>query len=95
LRDHFLVHVSILYNFPLDRVARYTNLPARQPAYRAGRSHEDFLRNLNVPRVEVLAAVRSAWLEPGQPAATAPVPWERVQNLVATKFGDWTWVARF
>ncbi len=61
LRRHFLVHVSILYDFPIAPIVRYTRLPARQPEYRAGRSHESFLTNLELPRADLLAAIRDAW----------------------------------
>src|SRR5262249_5414016 len=46
LRSWFMVHCSILYEFPLARITRYLKLPRRQPDYRAGRSHHDFLVNV-------------------------------------------------
>ncbi len=94
LRNHFFVHATILYDFPLDRVSRYTALPRRQPAYRDGRSHEDFLTNLDLPRNVLVGAIRSAWLSSDRPVETADVPEERVRHLVATKFADPAWIAR-
>lgn len=94
LRTHFFVHATILYDFPLERVAQYTTLPRRQPAYRAGRSHDDFLTNLGLPRADLVAAVRAAWLDPYQPAEPAAVPKELVKHLVATKFADPAWIER-
>lgn len=91
LRDHFLVHTSILYDFPLDLIARYTQLPTRQPAYRAQRSHEDFLTNVTLTRSELIAAVRSAWLDPNRPWS---VPAGLIQELVASKFGNAAWIER-
>ena len=59
LRRYFLVHASILYDFPIAPIVRYTRLPRRQPEYRAGRSHESFLTCLDLPRDDLLAAIRS------------------------------------
>jgi lipoate-protein ligase A len=95
LRHHFLVHCTILYRFPLDRIARYLAPPARQPSYREGRSHEDFVRNLDLPRDRLMMAIRSAWLPGDRPAAVPPVPEAMVEQLVATKFGDPAWIERF
>ena len=43
LKSWFMVHCSILYDFPIERIDRYLKMPRRQPEYRAGRSHGDFL----------------------------------------------------
>ena len=62
LRNHFLVHATILYDFPLHLVPRYTALPRRQPPYRGQRTHEDFLTNLPLAREKLVEAVTGAWL---------------------------------
>src|SRR5262249_7616566 len=94
LRRFFLVHVSILYDFPIARIVRYTRLPRRQPAYRAQRPHEAFLTNLPLPRTALLSAVRSAWLPPSAEPRQADVSDDLVNELVTTKFGDPAWVNR-
>jgi lipoate-protein ligase A len=94
LRTHFLVHATILYRFPLDLVARYTNPPRRQPAYRAGRAHDDFLTNLALPREDIVQAISAAWLGPERTAAPANVPEELTRQLVATKYADPAWIER-
>ncbi len=65
LKRHFLVHASLLYAFALDRIERYLAEPKRQPAYREGRPHVDFLTNLGMPRQKLIAALREAWLPGG------------------------------
>ena len=50
LKSWFMVHCSILHDFPIERIARYLKMPRRQPEYRAGRSHARFLVNLPLPR---------------------------------------------
>jgi lipoate-protein ligase A len=95
LRRHFLVHLTLLYNFPLDLIGRYTALPTRQPAYREGRPHDEFVTNLDLPRNRLVAAARSAWLPAHRPAPEAPLPFDLVDSLVATKFATPSWIERF
>ncbi|CAN5884824.1 lipoate--protein ligase family protein [soil metagenome] len=94
LRNFFLIHASILYDFPLELIPQYLGLPNRQPEYRAGRSHDEFIRNLELPRSAVLDAVRSAWLSPDGEVPEAEVPLAMVRELVESKFGAPSWVAR-
>ena len=94
LRRHFLVHATILYQFDLEAIVRYTGQPRRQPTYREGRSHEDFLVNLNLSRGRLVGAIRSAWLPPGPPRVHAQIPEEVVRELVRTKFAARDWIER-
>lgn len=94
LRTHFLVHATLLYQFPLEWVDRYTHPPRRQPAYREQRSHGAFLVNLDLPRAVLVEAIRSAWLPPGGPLPHADVPEDLVGELVRTKFADRGWIER-
>lgn len=88
LKRFFLVHATILYAFDLPRIGRYLRAPARQPAYRAGRSHEEFVTNLELPRDAIVAAVRDAWLPPGIEPVEPVVPMPEIEHLVASKLGD-------
>lgn len=94
LRNHFLVHLSLLYAFPLKQVSRYLRTPARQPAYRRGRPHDEFLSNLGLPRPWIVESLRSAWLDGGS-SGPDPVLHDLVARLVTEKFGDPAWVERF
>lgn len=94
LRDHFLVHATILYDFPIATVARYTQLPSRQPAYRDGRSHEDFLVNVPLSRATLVDAIRSAWPETGPSPQPIEVPEDLIRELVTAKFADPAWTER-
>ena len=94
LRTHFLVHATLMYQFPRARVERYTHPPRRQPSYRESRSHGDFLVNLDLPRATLVEAIRSAWLPPGLPPGTADVPEDLVRELVRTRFADPAWIDR-
>lgn len=44
-RDRWLHHTSLLWDYD-PRLMNYLLLPSRQPIYRAGRSHEDFICTL-------------------------------------------------
>lgn len=94
LRRYFLVHASLLYDFPIGLIVRYTRLPHRQPSYRSGRSHDEFLTNLPLPRETILDAVRASWLTPKLTPSRPELPWDVVEELVGTKFGDPAWVTR-
>lgn len=95
LKNWFLVHCSILYDLPVETIARYLALPERQPAYRQGRSHEDFLSNLPLARRILVDAIRGAW-----PCGEAlwPPPARalgRIPDLLSEKFGNPSWIERF
>ena len=45
-RNAMLLHGTILVAADLDLIARALRHPKREPAYREGRSHEDFLENI-------------------------------------------------
>ncbi|HSW48562.1 MAG TPA: lipoate--protein ligase family protein [Bryobacteraceae bacterium] len=54
-RRGLLHHGTLLYQFNALRVERYLRPPARQPEYRAERSHLNFLGNLPLSRDQVRA----------------------------------------
>jgi lipoate-protein ligase A len=47
-RTHLLYHGTLLYNFDLRKAAAYLLTPPREPEYRAGREHLEFITNLPV-----------------------------------------------
>ena len=46
-RSRWLHHSSILWTANLSLMARYLHIPSKQPEYRAGRAHSDFVVPLN------------------------------------------------
>ncbi len=95
LKRWFLVHITVLDDFPLPRISRYLARPGREPDYRRGRSHEDFLMNLGIGRKIVRDALRRAWLPSSRDVPSAPIPRDLVRALVSEKFSDPAWVERF
>ena len=95
LRSWFMVHCSILYDFEIERIVRYLKMPRRQPEYRSGRSHGDFLVNLAFNRHELEAGLRNT-LGAGMIDCPAPdVPPELIQSLLSEKFLNREWIERF
>jgi lipoate-protein ligase A len=91
LKTWFMVHCSILYDFHLERIARYLAIPRRQPDYRQGREHLDFLRNLGLPRNILRDAIRGDAGAGSCPAGAL----NRIPMLMAEKFANRAWIERF
>jgi lipoate-protein ligase A len=87
-RSHFLYHGTLLYDFDLRLVDACLRTPPRQPAYRGARDHRQFLINLPLGREMLVEAVLAAWPTTGD---VDRWPRERVNQLVADRFGrdDW------
>jgi lipoate-protein ligase A len=60
-RRALLHHGTLLYDFDLRLIARYLKEPARQPAYRASRSHLAFVANAPIATEVIKARIASAW----------------------------------
>ena len=96
LKHWFMVHCSILYDFPIERIVRYLTIPRRQPEYRQGRDHHDFLSNLGC-RVDILMdAIRGDREALARALAATPVgPLALVESLLSEKFANRAWIERF
>lgn len=60
-RRGLLYHGTLLYNFDLPRISRYLATPQREPDYRAGRRHEQFVANLPLAREVLVSTLRTVW----------------------------------
>jgi lipoate-protein ligase A len=90
-RHCLLHHGTLLYAFDLFRVSRYLRPPPRQPEYRAGRGHADFLMNLPWPAGELRRRLRAAWdADEGADAWPADL----VGRLKAEKYDQREWTHR-
>jgi len=89
---HLLHHGTVLYGFDLAAVDRYLNVPEREPSYRAGRPHGDFVSNLPADAETLKRLLISAFgAEPGQIGSQTL---DRVSGLVADKYATEAWVRR-
>jgi lipoate-protein ligase A len=82
----FLHHLNSDYN-------RYLRFPSRQPPYRAGREHSDFMTGLNIPTARLAASLRETW-EAAEIFAPDKLPLERVSVLVREKYSNNAWNLR-
>ncbi len=86
-----LYHGTLLCNFPLPQIGAYLAVPPRQPKYRAGREHTDFVTNLPLNS----AAIREALIRAFNAVeAVDNWPQELTQRLVLEKFADPEWTQR-
>ena len=87
-RDHLLYHGTILYDFPLEKMARYLRPPPREPDYRAGREHGEFITNIRVKPQATRSSLREAF---AADAELTDWPQSRVDELVRQRYGSAAW----
>jgi len=90
-RSHLLQHGTLLYDFDIARVADYLKTPPRQPEYRGGRDHREFLTNLPTDAETMKHSLRAAW---SANAELTRLPLDMMRELVAQKYGREEWVRR-
>jgi lipoate-protein ligase A len=79
----FLFHASLLLDLDIGLVADLLPPPSKEPSYREGRDHRNFLTNLNLPAEPVIAAVAREW----GVEATRPYPdLSAVDRLAGEKY---------
>lgn len=90
-RRCLLYHGTLMYDFPLELIAACLGVPPRQPDYRAGREHLEFVINLPVAATELRRAIVAAWnaVEP-----YADWPRDRMARLIAEKYSRDEWNGR-
>jgi lipoate-protein ligase A len=87
-RNHLLYHGTLLYDFDLTLVERLLATPPRQPAYRAGRPHGAFIRNLPATAEQLRAALCAVW-QANEPLADWPQA--ETARLAAEKYSLDAW----
>lgn len=90
-RTHFLHHGTLLCGFDLERVSRYLNAPEREPEYRRGRGHAEFVRNLPLTVEEAKRLLVGEWAPAGE---YADPPLELARELVRDKYSRAEWTHR-
>jgi lipoate-protein ligase A len=89
-RHHFLYHGTLLYDFDLRLIDELLLMPPRQPEYRQGRPHNTFVANLPASRNALRQTLVSTWAATAA-GTTWQWPRERVEQLVATRYGHDDW----
>jgi len=91
-RHALLFHGTFLLEFNLDLIEKLLPMPSKQPDYRAGRPHREFLANLPFSAAAVKAALIEAW---GAVGPLDRVPHEQIQSLVRDKYETKEWNFKF
>lgn len=60
-RRFLLYHGTLLYDFPLEQIGQLLKMPPRQPNYREGRDHSQFLGNLPLLPTMLCQTLCNAW----------------------------------
>lgn len=87
----FLHHGTLLYGIDVALMERYLRIPKRQPDYRQGRGHRDFVANLACSAEVLKKTLRETW------KAEAPLeswPEAETQHLVQVKYNQDAWTYR-
>lgn len=91
-RRHFLHHSTLIgRDFPLDLVPKYLHPPERQPAYRLGRPHAEFVTALPADTAGLRRLLLAEWRPDG---VYEPVPLDVVRELVEAKYARDEWNRR-
>lgn len=89
-RDWLLYHGTLLNVMDLSLVDRVLRHPPREPEYRQGRKHADFICNLNVDSLSLIESLKTTWKVTGEFQAETLQP--EIQNLVAQKYENAAWI---
>jgi lipoate-protein ligase A len=87
-RTHLLFHGGFLLDFDLHLLTRLLRMPSRQPRYRRGRVHVDFLTRIEVTRDIIHSALCNAW---NATAPAAPPPANAMARLISEKYSRAEW----
>ena len=87
-RSHLLYHGTLLYGFSLPLISKYLRTPPREPEYRAGRSHQEFVGNAPIPAAVLRKSLRESFDAAGCLTAW---PRELTQRLVVERYSQAAW----
>lgn len=87
-----LHHATILYDFDLDLIERYLKEPRKQPEYRRGRAHRDFVTNIPLDPKTIRQRIAGAWN-----AGPLPADWTLpdLGPLLEERYANRRWIERW
>jgi lipoate-protein ligase A len=91
-RRFLLFHGTLLLDLDLALVEACLRMPSKQPQYRKGRGHRDFLLNIRLERQEVSERLKDTWQAQER---FVDVPITRIDELVRARYGCQAWTHRF
>lgn len=87
-----LFHGTFLLGFDLGLIETCLPMPSKQPAYRRGRSHEAFLRNVSMTPHDVKRALQQVWEANEQ---LQKIPFDRIEALKRERYSRDEWNFKF
>jgi len=87
-----LFHGTFLLSFDLSMIESFLPMPSRAPAYRGGRDHGDFLRNVSLAPARLRDALRERWRAD---EAMLDFPGARLEDLLRTRYSRREWNAKY
>jgi len=87
-----LVHGTFLLNFDLALIEKYLPVPARQPAYRQGRAHSEFITNLRLDPAALCERLKQAWEARD---LFEDLPLTRIDQLIHDRYESAEWSEKF
>jgi lipoate---protein ligase len=89
-RSWALYHGTFLIDMPLVLIDQLLRHPPREPDYRRGRCHSEFVTNLSLDPAQLVAALRNSW---HAEAETLEAPVEIARQLASSRYlrPEWTY----
>lgn len=84
-----LFHGTVLHGFDLDKISLCLGRPEKMPDYRAERSHDDFVMNVDVCAESLKEAIARQF---GASAPLAAWPAAETAELARTRYADQEWI---
>jgi lipoate---protein ligase len=92
LKEAILYHGTLLYDLPPEQIELYLNPdPPRQPEYRRGRRHDQFVATLPLSRDQLIAAIEEAFPTRGD---YGPLPRDRFEKAMTDRYSRPEWHER-
>lgn len=90
-RRYFLHHGTILYDMDMGKIERYLKHPPKEPDYRAGRAHVDFLGNIPLSVEDIKGVIKSVLAVSGDEWTPGEKDIEGLTELIDRKYSLDSW----
>ena len=87
-KNFLLFHGTFLLDFNLLLIGELLQMPSKQPDYRQGRNHGEFLMNLKIPADRLKNVLIKAWNATGE---SSDFPEQELHKLAAEKYSTAKW----